>query len=100
MDELASDPNLKLFTLDLEMISFLMVSILLIKKSLKSYARSVDILPTGRTLSFGPSNKCFAILKRFLDHDETMLLSMSSSLIGLVLTFFTLLSPANVMINF
>ena len=62
-------------------ISFLLVSILLIK-SLKSWARSADILPTDRTHSFGHSNKYCATLNRLLDHGDTMLFSLCSSLIG------------------
>ena len=81
MEESASVPKLYFV---LEVISFLIVSILLIKKSLESWTRSADILPIGRTTSFEPSNKCFATLNIFLDQAHTMLFSLSSTCIGSV----------------
>ena len=53
MEESASDLNIKVFTLYLEVINFLMV--LLMKKSLKSWTRLADVLPKDRTAP----NKCF-----------------------------------------
>ena len=84
--DLASDPNITLFTLDLdlEVISFLIVSILLIKKSLKSWGRTADSLP-HRKHSFEPSKNVLLswIFSGSRWHDAVF----SVSLIGLVLTF-------------